>query len=399
MAEVTEQQVLEALTRVVDVERDEDIVALGMVRGLQIKGGHVAFAIEVDAARGAKMEPLRKQAEKIVHGLPGVVSATVVLTAERPSGQNRGGNGGHAHAHGHGGHAHAHGHDHGHAHGHAHGHGHGQAQPALLPGVRSIVAVASGKGGVGKSTVAVNLALALAAIGRKVGILDSDIYGPSMPRMMGIVGQPSSRDGKTLDAMENFGIKCMSIGFMVDEESPIIWRGPMVQSAIEQMMRDVNWGELDVLVVDMPPGTGDAQLTMAQKVPLTGAVIVSTPQDIALLDARKGLNMFRKVDVPVLGIVENMSYFSCPKCGHRTEIFSHGGAHKEADRLGVDFLGEIPLDIVIRETSDGGQPIVVAKPDSAHAKAFVAIATKVWGKIERLTGTEAASAGPRIVVQ
>jgi ATP-binding protein involved in chromosome partitioning len=399
MAEVTEQQVLEALTRVVDAERDEDIVALGMVRGLQIKGGHVAFAIEVDAARGAKMEPLRKQAEKIVHGLPGVVSATVVLTAERPSGQNRGGNGGHAHAHGHGGHAHAHGHDHGHAHGHAHGHGHGQAQPALLPGVRSIVAVASGKGGVGKSTVAVNLALALAAIGRKVGILDSDIYGPSMPRMMGIVGQPSSRDGKTLDAMENFGIKCMSIGFMVDEESPIIWRGPMVQSAIEQMMRDVNWGELDVLVVDMPPGTGDAQLTMAQKVPLTGAVIVSTPQDIALLDARKGLNMFRKVDVPVLGIVENMSYFSCPKCGHRTEIFSHGGAHKEADRLGVDFLGEIPLDIVIRETSDGGQPIVVAKPDSAHAKAFVAIATKVWGKIERLTGTEAASAGPRIVVQ
>ncbi|MBM3566469.1 MAG: iron-sulfur cluster carrier protein ApbC, partial [Alphaproteobacteria bacterium] len=283
--------------------------------------------------------------------------------------------------------------------GHGHGHGHAQPQPELLPGVRSIVAVASGKGGVGKSTTAVNLALALAAIGRKVGILDADIYGPSLPRMMGIVGQPASQDGKTLDAMENFGVKCMSIGFMVDEESPIIWRGPMVQSALEQMMRDVSWGELDVLVVDMPPGTGDAQLTMAQRVPLTGAVIVSTPQDIALLDARKGLNMFRKVEVPVFGIVENMSYFSCPKCGHRSDIFSHGGAHREADRLGVDFLGEIPLDIVIRETSDGGQPIVVAQPDSAHAKAYLEIARKVWGKVERLTAANAATFGPRIVVQ
>ncbi|MEK7246638.1 MAG: P-loop NTPase, partial [Pseudomonadota bacterium] len=243
MAEVTEQQILDVLKRVVDTERDQDIVALGMVKGLQIKGGHVAFSIEVDAARGAKMEPMRKQAEKVVHGLPGVVSATVVLTAER-----KGGNGGQPA----GGQARPQGQAHG------PGHGHGQAQPALLPGVRSIVAVASGKGGVGKSTVAVNLALALAAIGRKVGILDSDIYGPSMPRMMGIVGQPSSRDGKTLDALENFGVKCMSIGFMVDEESPIIWRGPMVQSAIEQMMRDVHWGELDVMVVDMPPGTGDA---------------------------------------------------------------------------------------------------------------------------------------------
>ena len=395
MAEVTEQQVLEALKRVVDGERDQDLVALGMIKGLQIKGGHVAFAIEVDASRGAKLEPMRKQAEKVVHGLPGVVSATVVLTAER-----KGGNGQKA-----GGHDHDHGHDHEHGPGCGHDHGHGPAQghapapQALMPGVRSIIAVASGKGGVGKSTTAVNLAMGLAAIGRKVGLLDADIYGPSLPRMMGIVGQPTSQDGKSLDAMENFGIKCMSIGFMVDEESPIIWRGPMVQSALEQMMRDVNWGELDVLVVDMPPGTGDAQLTMAQKVPLTGAVIVSTPQDIALLDARKGLNMFRKVEVPVFGIVENMSYFSCPKCGHRSDIFSHGGAHKEADRLGVDFLGEIPLDIVIRETSDAGQPIVIAQPDSAHAKAYIAIAQKVWDKIERLTGAEAQSAGPRIVMQ
>ena len=392
MAEVTEQQILEALKRVVDGERDQDVVTLGLIKGLQIKGGHVAFAIEVDAARGAKLEPLRKQAEKVVHGLPGVVSATVVLTAERKGGNGQQA-GGHAHDHDH------HGHDHGHGHGHGPGAGKAQAQQALMPGVRSIIAVASGKGGVGKSTTAVNLAMALAAIGRKVGILDADIYGPSLPRMMGIVGQPASQDGKSLDAMENFGIKCMSIGFMVDEESPIIWRGPMVQSALEQMMRDVNWGALDVLVVDMPPGTGDAQLTMAQRVPLTGAIIVSTPQDIALLDARKGLNMFRKVEVPVFGIVENMSYFNCPKCGHRSDIFSHGGAHKEADRLGVDFLGEIPLDIVIRETSDAGQPIVIAQPDSAHAKAYLAIAQKVWDKIERLTGADAAASGPRIVVQ
>ncbi|HRJ62557.1 MAG TPA: iron-sulfur cluster carrier protein ApbC, partial [Azospirillaceae bacterium] len=278
------------------------------------------------------------------------------------------------------------------------GHSHAQAQPQqppkLAPGVKHIVAVASGKGGVGKSTTAANLALGMALNGLKVGLLDADIYGPSMPRMLGISGQPSSADGKILEPMENYGVKVMSMGFLVDEETPMIWRGPMVMSALQQMLRDVNWGTLDVLVVDMPPGTGDAQLTMAQSAPLAGAVIVSTPQDIALLDARKGINMFRKVDVPVLGVVENMSYFCCPNCGHRTDVFSHGGARKEAERYGAEFLGEIPLDIVIRETGDAGQPVVAAQPDSDHAKAYRAIAKRVWEKIDR--GSQRAA--PRFVV-
>ncbi|MBL8705946.1 MAG: iron-sulfur cluster carrier protein ApbC, partial [Rhodospirillales bacterium] len=269
---------------------------------------------------------------------------------------------------------------------------------ALVPGVRSIVAVASGKGGVGKSTTAVNLALGLAALGKRVGMLDADIYGPSQPRMMGISGKPVSKDGKRLEPLTNYGVKCMSMGFLVPEDTPMIWRGPMVMTALQQMLRDVEWGELDVLVVDMPPGTGDAQLTMAQQVPLTGAVIVSTPQDIALLDARKGLNMFRKVDVPVFGIVENMSYFLCPSCGTRSEIFGHGGAREEAGRLGVDFLGEVPLHLDIRVTSDAGTPIVAAKPDSDHAKVYRALAEKVWTKVEKRL-SDAGRAGPRIVMQ
>ncbi len=268
----------------------------------------------------------------------------------------------------------------------------------MMPGVKSIVAVASGKGGVGKSTTSVNLALALAADGHKVGILDADIYGPSIPRMLGVTGEPSSSDGKTLDPLEGHGLKCMSMGFLIEEETPVIWRGPMVQTALQQMMRDINWGDLDVLVVDMPPGTGDVQLTMAQQVPLTGAVIVSTPQDIALADARRGLNMFRKVDVPVFGIVENMSYFACPHCGERSEIFSHGGARAEADLLSMDFLGEIPLAIDIRETSDSGNPIVISQPDSEHAKAYRAIAKEVWGKTVKALEKGEADA-PRIVVQ
>ncbi|MGB0747339.1 MAG: Mrp/NBP35 family ATP-binding protein [Magnetospiraceae bacterium] len=368
MASVNEQQILEALGGVIDPDRKADIVSLGMVQGLQVKDGHVAFTIQVDPQRGPALEPLRAEAEKIVHGLPGVITATVVLTAERPGAEAE------------------------------HKATSEGFENMLLPQVKSIIAVASGKGGVGKSTTAVNLALALSAKGLTVGLLDADIYGPSMPRMLGIRGEPSSSDGRTLDPMGNHGILCMSMGFLVEEDTPMIWRGPIVMGALEQMMRDVNWGALDVLVVDMPPGTGDAQLTMAQRVPLTGAVIVSTPQDIALLDARKGLNMFRKVEVPVFGIIENMSYFACPHCGERTEIFSHGGARKVAGQLGADFLGEIPLDMAIRETSDAGNPIVVSDPESAHAQAYKACADKIWAKVSAIIGG-AAPKGPRIVVQ
>ena len=387
MSRITEDQVLEALRQVQDPDRGADIVGLGMIQGLVVKDGNVGFAIEVDPKRGARLEPLRKAAEAAVDKLDGVLSVTAVLTAEAGGGA-KGGNGTATTA------ATA-----------------PTAQPsssprpsqasggaarALVPGVKHIVAVASGKGGVGKSTTAVNLTLALAAQGLKIGILDADIYGPSQPRMMGIAGRPNSPDGKTLTPLENYGVKVMSMGFLVAEDTPMIWRGPMVQSALQQMLRDVDWGELDVLVVDMPPGTGDAQLTMAQQVPLSGAVIVSTPQDIALLDARKGLNMFRKVDVPVLGIVENMSLYICPSCGHEAHIFGHGGAKREAEKLGMEFLGELPLTIEIRETSDGGQPIVVSHPDSAYAESYLAIARRVW---EKLSGVSARRETPRIVMQ
>ncbi|MGF6230430.1 ATP-binding protein involved in chromosome partitioning [Inquilinus ginsengisoli] len=373
---VTEAAVREALGKVQDDERGGDLVGLGMISGLTLRDGHVLFSIEVDPQRGPALEPLRQAAEKAVAAIPGVLSVTAVLTAHRGSGAAAPAapQGAQARPAAPGG-----------------------AQSRKLPvtGVGSIIAVASGKGGVGKSTTAVNLALGLAALGLKVGLLDADIYGPSMPRMTGITGKPNSPDGKSLDPKENYGLKVMSIGFLIDEETPMIWRGPMVQSALSQMLRDVNWGTLDVMVVDMPPGTGDAQLTMAQQVPLAGAVIVSTPQDIALLDARKGLNMFRKVDVPVLGIIENMSYFCCPNCGHRTDIFSHGGARAEAEKLGCDFLGEIPLDIAIRETSDSGHPIVVSAPDSPHAEAYRGIAARVWAKLRSGAGPVA----PRIVIE
>ncbi len=377
MAGVTEEQVLAALKNVVDSDKGVDVVGLGMVSGLVIKGGNVGFALEVDPREGERKEPLRKASEQVVAALPGVTSATVVLTAHRdaapaPPQPAAPAAGGPQPA--------------------------GAAGKTLVPGVRSIVAVASGKGGVGKSTTAVNLALALAVGGSRVGVLDSDIYGPSMPRMLGIRGRPSSPDGKMLKPMENYGVRCMSMGFLVDEDTPMIWRGPMVMSAIEQMLRDVEWGELDVLVVDLPPGTGDAQLTMAQRVPLTGAIIVSTPQDIALLDARKGLNMFRKVDVPVFGIIENMSYFVCPSCGERSEIFGHGGARREAEKLGIEFLGEIALDIAIRETSDSGQPIVVSQPDSEPAKEYRRFAERIAEKID--SGLEdTARKPPKIVIQ
>jgi ATP-binding protein involved in chromosome partitioning len=258
--------------------------------------------------------------------------------------------------------------------------------------------VASGKGGVGKSTTAVNLAMALKANGLRVGLLDADIYGPSLPRLLHLSGRPETIGGRRLKPMDGYGVKVMSMGFLVEEETPMIWRGPMVISALTQMLREVEWGNLDILVVDMPPGTGDAQLTMAQQVPLAGAVIVSTPQDLALIDARKGLNMFRRVDVPVLGIVENMSYFLAPDTGKRYDIFGHGGARHEAERLGVPFLGEVPLVMEIRETSDAGRPIVVAAPDSPHAGIYREIAARVWDGIrrERASGGHAA---PKIVVE
>jgi ATP-binding protein involved in chromosome partitioning len=382
MSGISEATVLEALKAIKDPGKGQDIVSLGMISGLIVKDGNVGFAIEVDPRQGAAMEPLRKAAEKAVHDLPGVTSVTAVLTAERAP---QGAGGGQAAAPA----------------GQAKAAGQPAAGPGgtMIPGIRSIVAVASGKGGVGKSTVTTNLALGLVQLGLKVGVLDADIYGPSQPRMLGISGRPNSPDGKTLNPMENYGLKCMSMGFLVAEDTPMIWRGPMVQSALQQMLRDVAWGELDILVVDMPPGTGDAQLTMAQQVPLTGAVIVSTPQDIALLDARKGLNMFRKVDVPVLGIVENMSVFVCPNCGHESHIFSHGGARREAERLGMEFLGEIPLDIEIRETSDSGRPVVVSRPDAPNAQVFLAVAQRVWEKVSAQIGASGTRQAPKIVMQ
>jgi ATP-binding protein involved in chromosome partitioning len=357
---VTEREVLDALVHIADPDRGADIVSLGMVSGLVIRDGNVAFAIEVDRERGPQLEPLRKAAEKAVEELPGVLSVTAVLTAQAPPRGRPAARPAPAAAPGPAG---------------------ARTARGGVPGVGAIIAVASGKGGVGKSTVAANLALGLKANGLRVGVLDADIYGPSMPRMLGISGRPRSRDGKSLISMENYGVKCMSMGFLVPEDTPMIWRGPMVMSALQQMLREVEWGELDIMVVDMPPGTGDAQLTMAQQVPLAGAVIVSTPQDIALLDARKGLNMFTKVDVPVLGIVENMSYFLCPHCGGRSEIFSHGGAREEARRLGTEFLGEVPLDLKIRETSDDGRPITVSDPDNPHALVFRQMAARIWKKV------------------
>jgi ATP-binding protein involved in chromosome partitioning len=375
MSAVTEQQILDALGRIADPDKGSDIVSLGMVSGLVIRDGNVAFAIEVESERGPRLEPLRKAAEKAVEALPGVLSVTAVLTAQAsprgraaPSHPPR-----------------------------SPGAAGVRTARGAVPGVGAIVAVASGKGGVGKSTVAANLALGLRANGLRVGVLDADIYGPSMPRMLGISGRPRSRDGKTLIPMENYGVKCMSMGFLVPEDTPMIWRGPMVMSALQQMLREVEWGELDIMIADMPPGTGDAQLTMAQQVPLAGAVIVSTPQDIALLDARKGLNMFKQVDVPVLGIVENMSYFLCPHCGGRSEIFSHGGARQEAERLGTEFLGEVPLDLKIRETSDGGTPITVAEPDNPYALVFRQMAARIW---EKVAGESAdRRPPPRIVIE
>jgi len=384
MTEVTKEQVLETLKTVRGPDLEHNIVELGMVSDVFISDGKVYFSITVPAERAKELEPMRLAAERVIKEIPGVKGALVALTADKKAAANAPAARPAPQA------------DHSH---HGHSHTPQQQQPRTakigVPGIGAIIAVASGKGGVGKSTTAVNLALGLLANGLRVGILDADIYGPSMPRLLKISGRPTQIDGRIINPMENYGLKVMSMGFLVDEETAMIWRGPMVQSALLQMLREVAWGELDVLVVDMPPGTGDAQLTMAQQVPLAGAVIVSTPQDLALIDARKGLNMFRKVEVPVLGIVENMSYFVAPDTGTRYDIFGHGGARKEAERIGVPFLGEVPLTMNIRETSDAGTPLVASDPNGIVAGIYRAIAAKVWEQV----GQKPQRAAPAIVFE
>lgn len=384
MASVTRDDIAAALSTVRDEDSGKDVVSAGIVQGLVVREGHVGFSLEVDPAKGAEKEPMRKACEEAAKRVPGVLSVTAVLTAHRgtpsPSAVK------------------------GHSHSHAHGATQGSEQPRTpqgamqIPGVKAIIAVASGKGGVGKSTVAVNLALALSKLGRRVGLLDADIYGPSIPRMMGLTGKPESKDGKKLLPKEKYGLKTMSIGYLVNEDTPMIWRGPMVQSALTQMMNDVEWGELDVLVVDMPPGTGDAQLTMAQRVPLAGAVVVSTPQEIALIDARKGFAMFEKTHVPVFGIVENMAYFVSPGSGEKSYIFGEGGARRMAEKLGCDFLGEVPLHMTIREKSDNGEPVVATAPDSEESRPFIEIARRVGEHLDRALGGSARKA-PAISIE
>ncbi|MHA7969957.1 Mrp/NBP35 family ATP-binding protein [Rhizobium sp. CAU 1783] len=379
MSAVTKEQVMEALRAIRGPDLEGDIVSLGLVSDVFISDSKVYFSITVPSDRADALEPLRQAAERAVKAMPGVKGALVSLTAERKAGSTpppRPQASAPAHSHG-----------------HSHAPAPSGSRPGkqTIPGIGAIIAVASGKGGVGKSTTAVNLALAMKANGLKVGILDADVYGPSMPRLLGISGRPQQIENRIIVPMENYGIKAMSMGFLVDEGTAMIWRGPMVQSALMQMLREVAWGDLDVLVVDMPPGTGDAQLTMAQQVPLSGAVIVSTPQDLALIDARKGLNMFNKVEVPVLGIVENMSYFIAPDTGNRYDIFGHGGARAEAETIGVPFLGEVPLTIAIRETSDAGTPVVVSDPEGPQALVYRDIATKVWKEVQARAGRAAPS--------
>jgi len=368
---VTQQQVLDGLARVMS-PRGVALTNAGVLSAITVNDGKVFFSINVDAAEARAWESVRAQAEAAVRAIPGVAPAMIALTAERKPGSA------------------AEPPPHRQAHGVPHVSSHRPPQSpvspmskqAEIPGIAAVIAVASGKGGVGKSTTALNLALGLRDLGLRVGLLDADIYGPSVPRLAGIREKPKLNDDKKMIPIARFGLAIMSIGFLVEEETAMIWRGPMVMSAITQMLRDVAWGTLDILVVDMPPGTGDAQLTLAQNVPLKGAIIISTPQDLSLIDARRGLAMFKKVNVPVLGIVENMSYFQCPHCGTRSDIFGHGGARHEAERLAVPFLGEIPLHMSIRTTSDSGNPVVESEPDGPHAEIYRAIGAKVRDQLQ-----------------
>lgn len=363
---VDKTQVLAALRNVAS-PRGVPLTEAKVLSEITASDGKVFFSINVDANEARAWEEVRAKAEAAVRAIPGVTTAMVALTAERKPGAAA-------------------------TQQHAHSQGvkpvaqhRPQGAPAdspmgkqaSIPGISSVIAVASGKGGVGKSTTALNLALALRDLGLRVGLLDADIYGPSVPRLTGVREKPTLNDAKKMIPIVRFGLPLMSIGFLVEEETAMVWRGPMVMSAIRQMLWDVAWGELDVLVVDMPPGTGDAQLTLAQQVPLRGVVIVSTPQDLALIDARRGIAMFDKVNVPTLGIIENMSYFQCPECGTRSDIFGHGGARHEAERLKVPFLGEIPLHMAIRTSSDAGTPVVNSEPDGVHAAIYRSIGAEI----------------------
>ncbi|QQN66773.1 Mrp/NBP35 family ATP-binding protein [Bradyrhizobium diazoefficiens] len=370
---VTQQQVLDSLAKIKS-PRGVALTNANVLSAISASDGKVFFSINVDAAEARAWESVRDEAEAVVRAIPGVATVMVALTAERKPGSapppppqpSRGTPGVqpvHAHKPPQGGPS-------------------PMSRQSEIPGVAAVIAVASGKGGVGKSTTALNLALGLRDLGLNVGLLDADIYGPSVPRLTGLHQKPELDGERKMIPLRRFGLAIMSIGFLVVEETAMIWRGPMVMSAVTQMLRDVAWGTLDVLVVDMPPGTGDAQLTLAQNVPLKGAVIVSTPQDLSLIDARRGLAMFKKVNVPVLGIVENMSYFQCPHCGTKSDIFGHGGARHEAEKLGVPFLGEIPLHMAIRASSDAGNPVVDSEPDGPHAAIYRAIAGQVRDQLK-----------------